>query len=128
MALQCGLCVRSRQVDADGHKHASPAGAFADSASPHGAYDMAGNVWEWCRDWYRKDYYTSVPAKNPTGPAIGTHRVLRGGSFANAPTEAQTITRTGQKPGFSEGCIGFRIVRLVDPIFMQKPEGEAGKP
>jgi formylglycine-generating enzyme required for sulfatase activity len=62
---------------------ASPSfvGSFLAGASPYGAQDMAGNVWEWCADWYDGEYYRHAPRRNPTGPATGTTRVLRGGSW-----------------------------------------------
>ena len=60
----------------------SPAGRFPSGASPYGCLDMAGNVWQWCLDWYGP--FDSTTAKNPTGPASGTDRVLRGGSWYNA--------------------------------------------
>ena len=71
-------CSKKKYADA---KSTAPVGSFLGGASPYGALDMAGNVWEWCADWYEEDYPKSAPNKNPTGPAQGSRRVLRGGSW-----------------------------------------------
>ena len=63
----------------------SRVGNFLLGASPYGVLDMAGNVWQWCADWYDLTYYQNSPTRNPLGPDTGTMRVLRGGSWSNPP-------------------------------------------
>ena len=67
-----------------GPKKTTPVGSYPAGASPYGLMDMLGNVWEWCADWYDEKYYASAPDRNPTGPASGTYRVPRGGSWLDA--------------------------------------------
>jgi formylglycine-generating enzyme required for sulfatase activity len=74
-------------------------------------YDMHGNVWEWCNDWYQADYYSSSPAPDPTGPVSGTQKVLRGGSFNYGATILRSSQRLNNNPYDKNYINGFRCVR-----------------
>lgn len=76
-----------------------------------GLYDMAGNVWEWCGDWY--GYYPGGNTIDPQGPASGTERVLRGGSWFNAANYCRSAQRDSGGPAGSNTNIGFRIVLAI---------------
>ncbi|HLF25820.1 MAG TPA: bifunctional serine/threonine-protein kinase/formylglycine-generating enzyme family protein [Anaerolineae bacterium] len=83
------------------------------NASPFGAFDMIGNVWEWAYDRYGGDYYALSPAANPTGPDAGAEYVIRGGSFKSAGDRATTtIRRKASRDGWSDD-IGFRCVKDI---------------
>jgi len=90
----------------------TPVGSYPSGASPYGAMDMAGNVWNWVADWYDANYYASGPNRNPTGPASGQFRVLRGGSWDRDPADLRSSYRPYGIPGLSHSHDGgFRCAR-----------------
>lgn len=94
----------------------SPVGSYSSGASPYGALDLAGNVWEWVSDWYQEDYYQLVmltpSPTNPTGPENAPdsrlRKVLRGGSWDKSPDKLRTTSRSNELKEHPEASIGFR--------------------
>ena len=83
----------------------------ASGANDFGLYDMIGNAWEWCNDWYSSGYYRSSPSKDPTGPTSGTGRVVRGGHWGYDTFGSRVSSRYKLTPGgrINSG-VGFRVV------------------
>jgi formylglycine-generating enzyme required for sulfatase activity len=95
----------------DGGPHApSAAGEYPDCVSAYGVLDLAGSVSEWCSDWYETEYEGS-PAQNPTGPATGTTRVVRGGSWMSPSSWVRGASRQGVEPGWPGPMQGFRCAQ-----------------
>jgi formylglycine-generating enzyme required for sulfatase activity len=93
----------------DGYVFTAPVGRF--KPNDFGLLDMHGNVSEWCEDWFDENYYKNSPAKNPKGPAAGSFRVFRGGTFYYLPWNCRATYRNWDKPAHRGYSLGFRVVR-----------------
>jgi formylglycine-generating enzyme required for sulfatase activity len=79
------------------------------AANPLGFFDMHGNVWEWTADWYLAAYPTGNPVVDPTGPASGSFRVFRGGSWLHVGTSLRSAKRSYVTPSNRDYGLGFRV-------------------
>ncbi|MDQ0618654.1 formylglycine-generating enzyme family protein [Arthrobacter globiformis] len=97
----------------DGHLGTAPVRTFPPNG--YGLYEMAGNAWEWCADWFLPKYYRNSPTDNPQGPTIGAGRVMRGGSYLchdSYCNRYRVAARTSNTPESSSGNLGFRTAAL----------------
>ncbi len=101
-------------TEEDGYGGTCPVRAF--SPNGYGLYSMAGNVWEWCADWFSASYPAEAPRVDPRGPGNGTARVMRGGSFLchrSYCNRYRVAARTSNTPESASSNLGFRCVKNV---------------
>ena len=110
---RCPVSWRDSEFD-DGYAYTAPVGSYPQGASPYGALDMMGNVWEWVSDWYSEAYYSESPTRDPTGPSSGTQRVMRGGAWYDLGFIRVTI-RWRNEPDDRYEDVGFRCA-LSAPV------------
>jgi formylglycine-generating enzyme required for sulfatase activity len=105
--LSCEYRPEGAEFD-DGQSKDAPVGSYPSGASPYGALDMAGNVWEWANDWMDNSYYARSPLWNPVGPDSGGFKAARGGGWGNSAEEVRAAYRLGVPPERAWETVGFR--------------------
>lgn len=105
--VPAGVNWPDRSID-DGYQFTAPVGSYPAGASPYGALDMVGNVWEWVNDWAGEAYYQSSPSSNPGGPDSGEYRVTRGGSWYDDKDGQRAAYRGWAGAEDTDITLGFR--------------------
>jgi formylglycine-generating enzyme required for sulfatase activity len=95
--------------------------------NPWGLYDMYGNVWQWCNDFYKEDYYLAGPEKDPRGPETGQTRVLRGGCWNSRASACRSAYRNSEDPGYTDVCFGRDVSGQVGFRCARKAESQNSK-
>jgi formylglycine-generating enzyme required for sulfatase activity len=106
------------------HRWTHPVGEKKPNA--WGLYDMHGNVWEWCEDWYNERYYASSPVDDPTGPTSGSLRVGRGGGWDDRAGNCRSAYRYLNQPEYRDSDLGFRVARASAEQARGASGGRAG--
>jgi serine/threonine-protein kinase len=109
--INCEFGHRNEDWD-DGYADTAPVGSYAGGESPYGAWDMAGNVWEWVSDWYDGNYYHLSPNSNPPGPDTGVYKVLRGGAWNRDWDRTRAAQRRDHNPSDRASIFGIRCAAV----------------
>lgn len=104
-------CNSVHNTSPDTFTYSSPVGFFSSDRSMYGVYDMTGNVFEWCGDWYGSAFYSISPDSNPTGPATGIYRSLRLGAWSSTNSDNGCANRGAYYPYMRYNNNGIRVAR-----------------